>query len=129
VGVIGLVLSLACGQACAGQQHDRSFTGKMWLSTDAAAAPGTIRVVLPDGTLLIDSCGETIGARAGRLSTTHGSRGKKMERASEADTYASAGQSVTRQFAPVGVVGDAAGAGGICSLLNRDMSASRVARW
>lgn len=57
--MIGLVLSLACGQACAGQPHDRSFTGKMWPSTDASAASGTIRVFLPDGMLLMDWCGET----------------------------------------------------------------------
>ena len=35
------------------------FVGKVWLSTDSAAAPGTIRVFLADGTLLLDSCVET----------------------------------------------------------------------
>ena len=35
------------------------FVGKVWLSTDASAPPGTIRIFLPDGTLLMDSCGET----------------------------------------------------------------------
>ena len=29
------------------------------MSTDSAAAPGTIRVFLADGTLVMDSCGET----------------------------------------------------------------------
>ena len=29
------------------------------MSTDASAAPGTLRIFLPDGTLVMDSCGET----------------------------------------------------------------------
>ena len=35
------------------------FVGKTWLSTDSSAPRGTIRIFLPDGTLLMDSCGET----------------------------------------------------------------------
>jgi hypothetical protein len=35
------------------------FVGKVWLSTDASASPGTLRIFLPNGTLLMDSCGET----------------------------------------------------------------------
>jgi uncharacterized lipoprotein YbaY len=35
------------------------FVGRTWLSTDADAAPGTLRIFLADGTLLMDSCGET----------------------------------------------------------------------
>nr|MDQ3417829.1 hypothetical protein [Acidobacteriota bacterium] len=35
------------------------FVGKVWMSTDPSAAPGTLRIFLPDGTLLMDSCGET----------------------------------------------------------------------
>lgn len=37
----------------------QGFVGRTWLSTDAGAAPGTLRIFLPDGTLLMDSCGET----------------------------------------------------------------------
>ena len=59
LGVVSLVLSLTCAQACTRQQHERSIVGKTWLSTDASAAAGTIRIFLPDGTLLMDSCGET----------------------------------------------------------------------
>ena len=44
---------------CGGRQQEVSFVGKAWLSTDASAARGTIRVFLTDGTLLMDSCGET----------------------------------------------------------------------
>lgn len=36
-----------------------SFVGKIWISTDPSTAPGTLRIFLPDGTLLMDSCGET----------------------------------------------------------------------
>ncbi len=35
------------------------FVGKTWLSTDSSAPRGTIRIFLPDSTLLMDSCGET----------------------------------------------------------------------
>lgn len=36
-----------------------AFVGRTWLSTDAAAPLGTLRIFLADGTLLMDSCGET----------------------------------------------------------------------
>ena len=35
------------------------FVGKVWLATDPSAAPGTLRIFLANGTLLMDSCGET----------------------------------------------------------------------
>jgi len=35
------------------------LAGKIWLATDPAAAPGTLRVFLPDGTLVMTSCVET----------------------------------------------------------------------
>lgn len=44
------------------------FVGRVWLSDDAADAPGTVRVFLPDGTLLMDSCVE--GYRLTRWRTT-----------------------------------------------------------
>ena len=37
----------------------QGFVGRTWLSTDASAPPGTLRIFLADGTLLMDSCGET----------------------------------------------------------------------
>ena len=36
-----------------------SFVGQVWIATDSSAAPGTLRIFLPDGTLVMDSCGET----------------------------------------------------------------------
>jgi hypothetical protein len=35
------------------------FVGTTWVSTDPSAAPGTLRIFLADGTLVMDSCGET----------------------------------------------------------------------
>ncbi len=35
------------------------MVGKVWISTDASAGPGTLRIFLPDGTLVMDSCWET----------------------------------------------------------------------
>jgi hypothetical protein len=39
--------------------NTQPFVGKIWLSTDASAAPGTFRIFLPDGTLVMDLCVET----------------------------------------------------------------------
>ncbi|MPZ18729.1 MAG: hypothetical protein GEV06_12555 [Luteitalea sp.] len=41
------------------EQEQPPFVGKVWMSTDAAAAPGALRIFLPNGTLLMDSCWET----------------------------------------------------------------------
>jgi hypothetical protein len=61
-----LVLPVACGPPRAdrvpvGQDTtcQPPFVGKAWLSTDPTASPGTLRIFLSDGTLLMDSCGET----------------------------------------------------------------------
>lgn len=35
------------------------FAGKIWMSTDQSAPLGTLRIFLPDGTLVMDSCFET----------------------------------------------------------------------
>ena len=50
----------------------RAFAGKIWLSTDTAAAPGTMRIFLADGTLVMDSCFETY--RLARWEALDGSR-------------------------------------------------------
>jgi hypothetical protein len=34
------------------------YVGKIWVSTDPSAAPGTFRIFLPDGALVMDSCVE-----------------------------------------------------------------------
>ena len=57
--LIVVVLSILSWPACAGRPPEMPFVGKTWLSTDSSAPRGTIRIFLPDGTLLMDSCGET----------------------------------------------------------------------
>jgi hypothetical protein len=61
---VPLVLLCACTTPQTGSprghpQQQPEFVGKVWLSTDASAAPGTFRIFLPDGTLVMDSCWET----------------------------------------------------------------------
>jgi hypothetical protein len=65
-GVIACVLAAACRSPSANQEARTAspgappaFVGKTWISTDPSAAPGTLRIFLPDGTLVMDSCGET----------------------------------------------------------------------
>ena len=35
------------------------LVGKVWVATDSSAAPGTLRIFLANGTMVMDSCGET----------------------------------------------------------------------
>ena len=65
-GLIACVLAAACRSPSADQEARTAspgapptFVGKTWMSTDPSAAPGTLRIFLPDGTLVMDSCGET----------------------------------------------------------------------
>jgi hypothetical protein len=44
------------------------FTGRVWVATDVGAAPGTLRIFLHDGTMLMDSCVE--GYRLARWRST-----------------------------------------------------------
>jgi hypothetical protein len=63
--LIACVLAAACRSPSVDQVRTASreaqppFVGKTWMSTDPSAALGTLRIFLPDGTLLMDSCGET----------------------------------------------------------------------
>lgn len=63
--LLPVVLLCACGAPQSDSpsppevQRQAEFVGKVWMSTDTSAAPGTFRIFLPDGTLLMDSCGET----------------------------------------------------------------------
>jgi hypothetical protein len=64
-----LLLASAMLVACAAPaRHDPQpretprapdFVDRVWVSTEAASAPGTLRVFLRDGTLVMDSCWET----------------------------------------------------------------------
>jgi len=59
LSVVGVILLTSCGPVPVDVPQERSFVGKTWLSTDSSAPLGTIRIFLPDGTLLMDSCRET----------------------------------------------------------------------
>ena len=67
-----LILCFGSCLACGGRPDQSSFVGRTWLSTDTSAALGTIRVFLPDGTLLMDACGETY--RLARGTSMNGTR-------------------------------------------------------
>jgi hypothetical protein len=64
-GLTACVLAAACRSPSADRQtrpaspEAQPFVAKTWMSTDRSAAAGTLRIFLPDGTLLMDSCGET----------------------------------------------------------------------
>jgi uncharacterized lipoprotein YbaY len=70
-----LVLSLlvvAVPQTAGRSSAADPLVGQVWTATHAAAAPGTIRIFLADGTLLTTSCGETY--RLSRWSRVSSSR-------------------------------------------------------
>jgi hypothetical protein len=65
-GLIACVLAAACRSPSVDQEARSAlreahppFVGKAWMSTDPSAALGTMRIFLADGTLVMDSCGET----------------------------------------------------------------------
>ena len=75
----GLVSISLIGAGAAGGSAEQAaatprpdFLGKAWISTDPAAAAGSLRMFLPDGTLLMDSCLETY--RLARWRTIDGGR-------------------------------------------------------
>lgn len=41
------------------QTSQPAFIGKTWIASDSSSAPGTLRIFLGDGTLVMDSCFET----------------------------------------------------------------------
>ena len=63
------LLSTACGGSTGNSPHETTppvaravqpeFVGKVWVSPDASAPRGTLRIFLPDGTLVMDSCWKT----------------------------------------------------------------------
>ena len=66
----GIVMACVCVGACSqptnnpppqdtSQRTQPHYVGKVWMSIDQSAALGTFRIFLPDGTLVMDSCGET----------------------------------------------------------------------
>jgi hypothetical protein len=62
--LLSVLLAFACtsdpgSSLPPGEPRAPEFVGKVWVSTDASAAPGTLRIFLADGTLVMDSCFET----------------------------------------------------------------------
>ena len=54
--------AMASAQVAATPRVQPPFVGKIWRSTDPSAAPGSLRVFLPDGTLVMVSCTARIEA-------------------------------------------------------------------
>jgi hypothetical protein len=50
----------------AAEDKSADLTDRVWVSTDASAAPGTLRIFVSDGTLVMDSCFETYRLAAWR---------------------------------------------------------------
>ena len=66
VPALALAAASACAAPPAGRQDSASpsaapdlLVNRVWLSTDPSAARGTIRIILPDCALVMDSCFET----------------------------------------------------------------------
>ena len=60
--LVVFVAAIACSGSVSGDLavgNTQPFVGMIWLSTDSSAPPGTFRIFLPDGTLVMDSCVET----------------------------------------------------------------------
>ena len=66
-----LIVSACSGQPPAPPAGNQStpltasapYVGKIWISTDPSAVPGTFRIFLPDGALVMDSCVEVTARR------------------------------------------------------------------
>ena len=80
VRIVIPVLASACTSAPTDRRGDAeapngappSFVGTPWVSTDPSAPLGTLRIFLADGTLVMDSCGETY--RLARWQSVDGGR-------------------------------------------------------
>lgn len=57
--LLALVPLFGCQPAVLPEPSEPSFTGKVWTRTDSPDLPGVMRVFLPGGTLVMDSCWET----------------------------------------------------------------------
>jgi hypothetical protein len=62
-GILAWVLLSSCNSPAVetgpGDASQPAWVGRMWTSTDTSAPRGDLRIFLPDGTLLMDSCFET----------------------------------------------------------------------
>jgi hypothetical protein len=67
LGLLGLLALAACGiRRAADPGTARLFENRPWQDTGAGAAPGSYRVFLADGTLIMGSCVETYRLAAWR---------------------------------------------------------------
>lgn len=57
--LLALILLFGCQPAAPPATPAPSFTNKVWAQTDSPDLPGVMRVFLPGGTLVMDSCWET----------------------------------------------------------------------
>jgi hypothetical protein len=57
--LLGLILLSGCRPAPQPPASTPSFTGEVWIRADSPDLPGVMRIFLPDGTLVMDSCWET----------------------------------------------------------------------
>lgn len=57
--LLGLILLFGCRPAPQPPASVPSFTGKVWITADSPDLPGVMRIFLPGGTLVMDSCWET----------------------------------------------------------------------
>jgi uncharacterized lipoprotein YbaY len=67
LGACAAAVSVVRTQEASPRESPATFVGKAWISTDAGAAAGTLRMFLPDGTLMMDSCVETYRLARWRL--------------------------------------------------------------
>lgn len=56
--LLALIPLFGCPPAAPPETPAPAFTGKVWIQTDSDL-PGVMRIFLPDGTLVMDSCWET----------------------------------------------------------------------
>jgi hypothetical protein len=59
-----LALGVAFSPCTQAAELTAGVVGRVWVATEPGALPGSMLVLLPDGTLLFDSCFETYSLRA-----------------------------------------------------------------
>ena len=68
--LLALIFLLGCQPAAPPDTPAPAFTGRVWTQT-GSDLPGVMRVFLPDGTLVMDSCWETYRLAQWRQASDH----------------------------------------------------------